>query len=65
MSSEGTQGTGGHAGERGIPLGGAVPPPRPAHAPGEQSVSAGTTFLTWLRTPRPAAAPGVWRFGHR
>ncbi|MGX2994209.1 ATP-binding protein [Streptomyces sp. JNUCC 64] len=21
-------------------------------------------FLTWLRTPRPEAAPGVWRFGH-
>ncbi|MGY0019059.1 ATP-binding protein [Streptomyces sp. cg35] len=65
MSSEGMQGTGGSAGERSIPSGGAVPPPRPAHAPGEQSVSAGTTFLTWLRTPRPAAAPGVWRFGHR
>ncbi|WP_171170385.1 ATP/GTP-binding protein [Streptomyces sp. I05A-00742] len=22
-------------------------------------------FLTWLRTPRPPAQPGVWRFGHR
>ncbi|GAA2322399.1 hypothetical protein GCM10010431_49660 [Streptomyces kunmingensis] len=65
MSSEGMQGTDGFAGERGLPPGGAVPPPRPAHAPGEQSGSAGTTFLTWLRTPRPAAAPGVWRFGHR
>ncbi|MEV1024112.1 ATP-binding protein [Streptomyces sp. NPDC050264] len=65
MSSEGKQGTNGSAGERGLSSGGAVPPPRPAHAPGEQSVSAGTTFLTWLRTPRPAAAPGVWRFGHR
>ncbi|MFI7388658.1 ATP-binding protein [Streptomyces sp. NPDC049813] len=65
MSSEGMQGTGGFAGERGLPPGGAVPPPRPAHAPGEQSGSAGSAFLTWLRTPRPAAAPGVWRFGHR
>ncbi|MET9497387.1 ATP-binding protein [Streptomyces sp. NPDC006552] len=65
MSSEGMQDTGGHAGERGLPPGGAVPPPRPAHAPGEQAGSAGGAFLTWLRTPRPAAAPGIWRFGHR
>ncbi|MEU6388791.1 ATP-binding protein [Streptomyces sp. NPDC046939] len=65
MNSEGMQGTDGAAGERGLPPGGAVPPPRPAHAPGEQPSSAGATFLTWLRTPRPPAAPGVWRFGHR
>ncbi|GAA2418767.1 hypothetical protein GCM10010255_67940 [Streptomyces coeruleofuscus] len=25
----------------------------------------GSSFLTWLRTPRPEAPPGVWRFGHR
>jgi hypothetical protein len=25
----------------------------------------GSAFLTWLRTPRPEAAPGVWRFGHK
>ncbi|GEC06432.1 hypothetical protein SSP24_40870 [Streptomyces spinoverrucosus] len=25
----------------------------------------GSAFLTWLRTPRPEAAPGVWRFGYR
>lgn len=25
----------------------------------------GSAFLTWLRAPRPDAAPGVWRFGHR
>ncbi|KPI11688.1 hypothetical protein OK074_9006, partial [Actinobacteria bacterium OK074] len=24
-----------------------------------------SAFLTWLRTPRPPAAPGVWRFGYR
>jgi hypothetical protein len=24
----------------------------------------GSAFLTWLRTPRPEAAPGVWRFGY-
>ncbi|MFE7433054.1 ATP-binding protein [Streptomyces tendae] len=37
-------------------------PPRPARAPG---TSDGPAFLTWLRTPRPQALPGVWRFGHR
>ncbi|MGH4035363.1 ATP-binding protein [Actinomycetota bacterium Odt1-20B] len=52
-----------------------VPPPRPARAPGEMvpGVSGvpgvpprpdGAAFLTWLRTPRPKAALGVWRFGH-
>ncbi|UQX03253.1 ATP/GTP-binding protein [Streptomyces sp. RerS4] len=36
-------------------------PPRPSHAP-----AVGTPpFVEWLRTPRPAAEPGVWRFGHR
>ncbi|TQJ90343.1 hypothetical protein FBY22_1125 [Streptomyces sp. SLBN-31] len=24
-----------------------------------------SAFLAWLRTPRPEALPGVWRFGHR
>ncbi|MFV0127497.1 ATP-binding protein [Streptomyces sp. HMX112] len=38
----------------------AVPPP-PRHPPA--SVTGGTA--QWLRTPRPAAGPGVWRFGHR
>jgi hypothetical protein len=28
-------------------------------------VTDGSSFLTWLRTPRPEAPPGVWRFGHR
>ncbi|MFD5056369.1 ATP-binding protein [Streptomyces tendae] len=37
-------------------------PPRPARAPGAPD---GPAFLTWLRTPRPQALPGVWRFGHR
>ncbi|MFE0100964.1 ATP-binding protein [Streptomyces sp. NPDC059009] len=46
-----------------------VPPPRPARAPGEMVPGVpprpdGAAFLTWLRTPRPKAAPGVWRFGH-
>ncbi|CAL9598482.1 ATP-binding protein [Streptomyces sp. enrichment culture] len=37
-------------------------PPRPTRAPGTTD---GSAFLTWLRTPRPQALPGVWRFGHR
>lgn len=37
---------------------GAVPP-QPGHAPGRVAVA------DWLRVPRPAAEPGVWRLGHR
>ncbi|MGV9879272.1 ATP-binding protein [Streptomyces sp. NPDC003006] len=40
-------------------------PPRPAQAPGAPPLPDGAAFLTWLRTPRPAAAPGIWRFGHK
>ncbi|MGW0817169.1 ATP-binding protein [Streptomyces viridiviolaceus] len=43
-------------------------PPRPARAPGMPGVPPlpdGSAFLSWLRTPRPEALPGVWRFGHR
>ncbi|MEV0907458.1 ATP/GTP-binding protein [Streptomyces hokutonensis] len=36
-------------------------PPRPTHAPG----AAGTTVADWLNEPRPAAGPGIWRFGYR
>lgn len=39
-----------------------VVPPRPTRAPG--AGPDGSTFLTWLRAPRPEAQPGVWRFGH-
>ncbi|MGW7107304.1 ATP/GTP-binding protein [Streptomyces xanthophaeus] len=34
-------------------------PPRPLHAP-----ATGPTLADWLRTPRPRAEPGVWRFAH-
>ncbi|MEU0401828.1 ATP/GTP-binding protein [Streptomyces sp. NPDC006197] len=34
-------------------------PPSPAHAPSR------TGSAEWLRIPRPAAAPGVWRLAHR
>nr|WSY51346.1 ATP-binding protein [Streptomyces sp. NBC_00886] len=40
-------------------------PPRPVRPPGMPPLPDGSAFLTWLRTPRPEAAPGVWRFGHR
>ncbi|MER5301537.1 ATP-binding protein [Streptomyces lasiicapitis] len=43
-------------------------PPRPVRAPGAApdagAGAGGESFLGWLRTPRPQAAPGVWRFGH-
>lgn len=34
-------------------------PPRPEYAP-----ASGPSLGDWLRTPRPAAEPGVWRLGH-
>ncbi|MFF9848346.1 type IV secretory system conjugative DNA transfer family protein [Streptomyces litmocidini] len=34
-------------------------PPPPTHAPARLGVA------EWLRIPRPAAAPGIWRLGHR
>ncbi|MBV7698053.1 ATP-binding protein [Streptomyces sp. TRM70350] len=43
-------------------------PPEPPAVPPRPSVPPrpdGSAFLTWLRTPRPEAAPGVWRFGYR
>ncbi|MFB7091310.1 ATP-binding protein [Streptomyces sp. NPDC056296] len=40
-------------------------PPRPVRAPGVPPLPDGSAFVTWLRTSRPEALPGVWRFGHR
>ncbi|MFI1732630.1 ATP-binding protein [Streptomyces acidicola] len=40
-------------------------PPRPPQAPGAPPMPDGSGFVNWLRAPRPDAAPGVWRFGHR
>ncbi|MFI8171556.1 ATP-binding protein [Streptomyces sp. NPDC085931] len=40
-------------------------PPRPPQAPPAPPLPDGSAFLAWLRAPRPEAAPGVWRFGHR
>ncbi|MFJ9578056.1 ATP/GTP-binding protein [Streptomyces sp. NPDC101191] len=53
-----------------VPVG---PPTVPAGAPGASagapasaspSPSAGVSLADWLRTPRPAAGPGIWRYGH-
>ncbi|WP_137993043.1 ATP/GTP-binding protein [Streptomyces vilmorinianum] len=38
---------------------GPVVPPPPTHAPTRVGVA------EWLRIPRPAAEPGIWRLGHR
>ncbi|MFF9584320.1 ATP-binding protein [Streptomyces achromogenes] len=40
-------------------------PPAPLAPPGAPPKPETSPFLTWLRTPRPEAAPGIWRFGHR
>ncbi|MCT7355469.1 ATP-binding protein, partial [Streptomyces sp. 15-116A] len=72
MDSDGTQDTRGThanpvprpAGPPDVPGAPAVPP-RPTRAPGMPPPPDGSAFLTWLRTPRPEAQPGVWRFGHR
>ena len=40
-------------------------PPMPTVAPGMPPLPDGSAFLAWVRTPRPRAALGVWRFGHR
>ncbi|MER6997992.1 ATP-binding protein [Streptomyces sp. NPDC000410] len=37
-------------------------PPAPTHAPMPVT---GASVADWLRTPRPQAAPGIWRLGHR
>ncbi|MFF1377890.1 ATP-binding protein [Streptomyces sp. NPDC058308] len=39
-------------------------PPRPAQAPGASPLPDGAAFLAWLRAPRPATLPGIWRFAH-
>ncbi|KUM73738.1 hypothetical protein [Streptomyces griseorubiginosus] len=66
MDSDGTRDTRGtHANPVPRPAGPPVVPPRPARAPGVPPLPDGSGFLGWLRTPRPEAAPGVWRFGHR
>ncbi|MFH7597648.1 ATP/GTP-binding protein [Streptomyces racemochromogenes] len=60
MDSEGTyDGQATRAGRVPRPAPPAEPPPKPRHAP-----TAGAPLEGWLRTPRPEAEPGVWRFGY-
>ncbi|TXJ78438.1 ATP/GTP-binding protein [Streptomyces lavendulae] len=40
-------------------------PPMPTTPPTVPAPAGGSAFLQWLRTPRPEAAPGLWRFGYR
>src|SRR3954451_17859601 len=64
MNSDGTQDARGtHANPVRGPAGSHdVPamPPRPVMPPGAPPVPDGSTFLAWLRAPRPEAAAGVW-----
>ncbi|MEU9170017.1 ATP-binding protein [Streptomyces sp. NPDC048420] len=64
MDSDGTQDARGtHANP--VPRARSAVPPRPTEAPAVPPLPDSSTFLTWLRTPRPETLPGVWRFGHR
>ncbi|RPF45178.1 hypothetical protein EDD96_1730 [Streptomyces sp. Ag109_G2-6] len=60
MDSEGTyDGRATRAGHVPRPAAPAQAPPKPRHAP-----TVGSPLADWLRTPRPQAEPGVWRFGY-
>ncbi|MFI6767241.1 ATP-binding protein [Streptomyces sp. NPDC050355] len=45
----------------GVPAMPAVPPAAPAAG----TAASEPALLSWLRSARPAAAPGIWTFGHR
>ncbi|MBY8344989.1 ATP-binding protein [Streptomyces spinosirectus] len=64
MDSDGTQDARGtHANP--VPRARSAFPPPPSQAPSVPPLPDGSAFVDWLRTPRPEALPGVWRFGHR
>lgn len=74
MDSDGTRDARGtHANPVPRPAGPAHPPatpPRPARAPGVPPATgpvprASSAVAAWLDEARPAARPGIWRFGHR
>ncbi|GAA2285338.1 hypothetical protein GCM10010415_64240 [Streptomyces atrovirens] len=74
MNSDGTQDArGAHADPVPRPAGPPdVPrtPPRPSRAPGvppvpEQAPRSASTVAAWLDAERPAARPGIWRYGYR
>ncbi|MFF2408655.1 ATP/GTP-binding protein [Streptomyces sp. NPDC058092] len=63
MDTEGTYGSRDTRSGRPVPRPAGPPPPelppRPGYAP-----TSGPSLGDWLRTPRAAAEPGLWRFGH-
>ncbi|MFK4210184.1 ATP/GTP-binding protein [Streptomyces sp. NPDC030920] len=63
MDTEGTHDSRGTRSGHPVPRPAGPPPPelppRPGHAP-----APGPSLGDWLRTPRAAAEPGLWRFGH-
>ncbi|MFB6561182.1 ATP/GTP-binding protein [Streptomyces sp. NPDC056400] len=60
MDTEGAyEGQATRAGQVPRPAGPPMHPPKPSYAPGR-----GPTLADWLRTARPVAEPGVWRYGH-
>ncbi|GAA3376291.1 hypothetical protein GCM10020367_47400 [Streptomyces sannanensis] len=65
MDAEGTYDASGtradHVPRRPVPPQPRHAPPKPRHAP----QTARGPVVDWLRTPRPAADPGVWRMGHQ
>ncbi|MDQ0764252.1 ATP-binding protein [Streptomyces canus] len=64
MDSDGTRDARGtHANP--VPRARSDVPPMPTGAPLVPPRQDGSAFLAWLRAPRPEAAPGIWRFGHR
>ncbi|MEU3912346.1 ATP/GTP-binding protein [Streptomyces sp. NPDC029721] len=60
MDSEGTyEGRATREGHAPHPAPPTAAPPKPRHAP-----TVAAPLVEWLRTPRPEAEPGVWRFGY-
>ncbi|MEV7150436.1 ATP-binding protein [Streptomyces sp. NPDC093084] len=47
---------------RAVPPRPSLPPGTPDLPPGAPPRPDGSAFVSWLRAPRPEAAPGVWRF---
>ncbi|MGP4004850.1 ATP-binding protein [Streptomyces sp. 8N706] len=67
MDTEGTHDSRGTRSHRVPRQSAPVVPPRPQSAPaqGDGGAAAGQAFLTWLRTPRTEAEPGIWTYAHR
>ncbi|MCX5375535.1 ATP/GTP-binding protein [Streptomyces sp. NBC_00091] len=65
MNTEGTHdGQSTREGHVPRPAGPPAVPPRPSHAPDAGGDGQGPSLVQWLHTARPAADPGVWRYGY-